>query len=507
MANLLLATPLNPEQVDLAETLCQSGESLLTIINDILDFSKIEAGRLELELIDFDVVENLELALDLHAGAAARKGLELVLSIDPSVPRQVRGDPGRLRQIILNLVGNAIKFTPSGEVVLNVTVDRTWPDRFLLHFAVRDTGIGIPPWVQEKLFQPFVQADSSTTRRFGGTGLGLVICKRLAELMDGTIGVNSKPEKGSTFWFTAELRHAANVLEKLNPPLATLEGHYALIVDDNATNRTLMVHLCTAWKLRHRTAASVDAALLELRRAAAEGTPFDLVVTDHHMPARDGLDLAKTINEDTTLPRPVLVLLTSRGEKLPHAQLESHRFAACELKPLHAKSLHETLGRVLANARPPEPLPVASKQAEAAIASFDEARILVAEDNPVNQKVTLLQLRNLGYAADLVCNGREALSAVQRKTYSLVLMDAQMPDIDGVEATRRIREAQAAGSPGFPTNLTIVAMTANAMTGDREICIAAGMDDYLAKPVKSADLRKILERYLTPKLTASESVA
>lgn len=504
MANLLLATPLNPEQIDLAQTLCQSGESLLTIINDILDFSKIEAGRLELELIDFDLVENLELALDLHANAAARKNLELILNVDPAVPRQVRGDPGRLRQIILNLVGNAIKFTPSGEVVLNVTVDRSWPDRFLLHFAVRDTGIGIPSWTQEKLFQPFVQADSSTTRRFGGTGLGLVICKRLAELMDGKIGVTSKPNKGSTFWFTAELRHAANPSSKSNPPLLTLEGKHALIVDDNATNRVLMERLCTTWQLRHRTAASVEAAMLELQRAATQGTPFDVVITDHHMPVRDGLDLAKAIKADTALPQPALVLLTSRGEKLPHAQLESHHFAACELKPIHAKSLYETLGRVLANAQPPEAAQT-NTSAESPSSQYEVARILVAEDNPVNQKVTLLQLRNLGYAADLVCNGREALAAVQQKSYALVFMDAQMPDIDGVEATRRIREAQAAGNPAFPSNLTIVAMTANAMTGDREICLAAGMDDYLAKPVKSGDLRKILDRYLSPNLTTSDS--
>src|SRR5690606_36983075 len=266
----------------------------------------------------------------------------------------------------------------------------------------------------------------------------------------------SQPEKGSTFWFTAELRHAATPLEKQNPPLASFEGQHALIVDDNATNLTVMVHLCVAWNLRHRTASSVKQALVELRQAAEDGIPFDLVVTDHHMPDRDGLDLAKAINEEHALRRPALVLLTSRGEKLPHAQLESHRFAACELKPIHAKSLRETLGRVLANAQPAAPVEASAAAAPASRLS-EVARTLVAEDNPVNQKVTLLQLRNLGYAADLVCNGREAMAAVQKKDYALVLMDAQMPDIDGVEATRRIREAQAAGNPSFPSNLTIVA--------------------------------------------------
>jgi two-component system sensor histidine kinase/response regulator len=506
MANLLMATPLNSEQLDLAETLVQSGESLLTIINDILDFSKIEAGRLELEKIDFDLVENLELALDLHAEAAARKGLELVLKIDSVVPRQVRGDPGRLRQIILNLVGNAIKFTPQGEVVLEVTVDRTWPDRFLLHFAVRDTGIGIPAWIQEQLFQPFVQADTSTTRRFGGTGLGLVICKRLAELMDGKIGVQSKPEKGSTFWFTAELRQAAAPTIKANAPLASLNGHYALVVDDNATNRSLMVHLCQAWGLRHRTADGVEAALAELKQAAAQGSPFDVVITDHHMPDRDGLDLAKAVNEDRTLQQPVLVMLTSRGERLPHTQMERHRIAACELKPLHARSLHDTLAKVLASVRPVAVSPVTPQLPEPTTPTQEgDTRILIAEDNPVNQKVTLLQLRNLGYTADLVCNGREALAALARKPYSLVLMDAQMPDIDGVEATRQIRESQANGENIFPSSLIIIAMTANAMTGDREICLAAGMDDYLAKPVKTGDLRKMLDRYLCSETSPAET--
>jgi len=506
MANLLLATPLSAEQMDLADTLCQSGESLLTIINDILDFSKIEAGRLELESIDFDLVEHLELAMDLHAAAASRKKLELVLHIDSAVPRELRGDPGRLRQIVLNLVGNAIKFTARGEVVLNVTATHKWSDRYLLHFAVKDTGIGIPTWIQEKLFQPFVQADTSTTRRFGGTGLGLVICKRLAELMNGEIGVRSKPEQGATFWFTAELRTAANPIQKATP-LASLEGHRALIVDDNATNRTLLVHLCSAWKLSHRCANSADNALIELRNAAATGAAFDLVITDHHMPERDGLDLATAIIADASIPRPVLVLLTSRGERLPQGEMENQGFAACELKPLHAKSLHATLARAMASQRPFVELPKPPAPAPQIVPPAQDARILIAEDNPVNQKVTLLQLRNLGYAADVVCNGREALAALKRKPYTLVLMDAQMPDIDGVEATRRIRRAQAMGDASLPANLTIIAMTANAMTGDREICIASGMDDYLAKPVKTADLRNMLERYFSPALSTHVDVA
>ena len=499
MANLLLATQLTPEQHDLAETLVQSGESLLTIINDILDFSKIEAGRMELEQIDFDLMENLELALDLHAEAASRKGLELVLHVDPAVPRNVRGDPGRLRQILLNLIGNAIKFTAKGEVVVKITVDRTWPNRFLLRFAIRDTGIGIPEWVQEKLFQPFVQADSSTTRRFGGTGLGLVICKRLAELMDGAIGVESVPDEGSTFWFTAELRHAVNPIAAPVTPLATLQGHYALIVDDNATNRALLNHLCTGWNLDHVTVDGVDAALVEMRKAVAAGRLFDLVITDHHMPERDGLELAAAINAEPSFRRPSLVLLTSRDERLPRAKLDEYGFAACELKPVHSKSLHSALARVLALARPVQ---AAEPKAAGAPVEPKNAAILIAEDNAVNQKVTMLQLRNLGYTADVVPNGREAIAALRKKRYTLVLMDAQMPEMDGVTATKAIRAAQAAGDPNFPPNLRIIAMTANAMTGDREACIAAGMDDYLAKPVKPGDLRDMLARYLS-----SESAA
>ncbi len=505
MANLLLASALTAEQRDLAETLCQSGESLLTIINDILDFSKIEAGRLELEYIDFDLVEHLELALDLHADSASRKGLELVLNIDPAVPRYLHGDPGRLRQIVLNLVGNAIKFTEKGEVVLKVTIDQAWPKRVLVRFAISDTGIGIPDWVQEKLFQPFVQADSSTTRRFGGTGLGLVICKRLAELMEGTIGVESTPEKGSTFWFTAELRVAANPDAVPVVPLSTLRGHRALLVDDNATNRALLNHLCSAWELDHVTVDSVDAALAELRRAAESGLAFDLILTDHHMPERDGLDLAATVNAEPLFARPILVLLTSRGERLPQAKLDEYRFSACELKPIHAKSLHGTLTRTLAHAAPAARR--SATGAKGGDAAQKEAIILIAEDNPVNQKVTLLQLRNLGYSADLVANGREAIAALRRKRYAVVLMDAQMPELDGVEATREIRTAQAAGDPAFPASLRIIAMTANAMTGDREACIAAGMDDYLAKPVKPVDLRAMLARYLTPEQIACATAA
>jgi len=506
MANLLLGTPLSPEQRDLVETLCSSGESLLTIINDILDFSKIEARRLQLEEIDFDLAEHLELALDLHADAAAKKGLELVMDIDATVPRLVCGDPVRLRQIILNLIGNALKFTATGEIVLDVTLEPSPDGHPVIKFAVTDTGIGIPVGVQSGLFQPFVQADSSTTRRFGGTGLGLAICKRLAEIMGGTIGLVSTPGKGSTFWFTAALRHAVHPLPRLTLAPANFRGHRALIVDDNATNRKLLVHLCAQWELRHATADGADTALAALHEAIDHGDPFDLVILDHHMPDKDGLELATAINSTPELRRPKLVLLTSRGERLSHAHMQTYGLAVCDLKPLHAERLRVSLARVFSN---PPTSTATTPDSTTATANSPSAHhagppILVAEDNPVNQKVTLLQLRNLGYSAEIAVNGREAIAALRRKPYALVLMDAHMPVMDGIEATRQIRAAQAAGEPGFPPELRIIAMTANAMPGDRENCLAAGMDDYLSKPVRPAALGAALARYLAPRAPANE---
>jgi two-component system, sensor histidine kinase and response regulator len=498
MANLLLSTPLTPEQRDLAQTLCQSSEALLTIINDILDFSKIEAGRLVLETVDFDLAEHLELALDLNADAATRKGLELVMDIHPTVPPRVRGDPVRLRQIVLNLIGNAVKFTAKGEVVLSVTLQAVNGAKNFLRFEITDTGIGIPPDVQEKLFEPFVQADTSTTRRFGGTGLGLAICKRLAELMCGEIGVTSEAGKGSTFWFTVVLENAVDPASRVTLAPSLLEEHHALLVDDNATNLKLLDHLCARWRMRHACADSAETALVTMRRAAAEGTPFDLVVLDHHMPDVDGVQLANAIRADRTFAQPTLVLLTSRGERLPQAEMDAHGLAACELKPLHPDKLRSTLARVLAATRHVNGATTVVADSPVKPAHDSNARILVAEDNPVNQKVTLLQLRSLGYAADLATNGREAIEAIRRKPYALILMDAQMPEMDGMEATRRIRAAQAAGDPQIPRSVRIVAMTANAMAGDREACITAGMDDYLAKPVKPDALREILTHYLAP---------
>jgi two-component system sensor histidine kinase/response regulator len=509
MANLLLTSALNAEQRDLVETLCQSSETLLRIINDILDFSKIEAGRLALEVIDFDLTEHLELAVDLNADLAARKGLELVMQIDPELPRVVRGDPVRLRQVVLNLLGNAIKFTQEGEVVMTVSGGPASAEGVGLRFEISDSGIGIPEAVQKSLFQPFVQADSSTTRKYGGTGLGLAICKRLTELMNGEIGVTSVPGEGSSFWFTLELGRSvlAEAEMKLEP--SPLEGRRILAVDDNAANRKLLTHLLAGWRMPHAMAESAAQALAELRRAAAAGTPYELVILDHHMPERDGLDLAGDIRADAALRRLPLMLLTSRGECLNAKQMQSSGLAACELKPLHPDKLRTAIGRVLAAASRAAPAEAAATCSGPGLRlPRGEAQILLAEDNPVNQKVTLLQLRNLGHTADVAGNGVEALAALRRRRYALVLMDAQMPEMDGLEATRQIRRAEALGEAGFETAVRIVAMTANAMSGDREACLAAGMDDYLAKPVTPEQLRDMLLRHFKPAdLPVAEAIA
>jgi signal transduction histidine kinase/CheY-like chemotaxis protein len=498
MANLLLTSPLNPEQRDLARTLCQSGEALVAIVNDILDFSKIEAGRLTLENTDFDLAEQLQLAIDLHADAAARKGVELIMDIDLVVPGGVRGDPVRLRQVVLNLIGNAIKFTPRGEVVLRVRLDRPGSGRSRLRFEVSDTGIGIPEHVQASLFQAFVQADPSTTRCFGGTGLGLAICKRLVELMGGEIGLHSAVGEGSTFWFTVELEHAADYLPEPEFAPLGLQGCRVLIVDDNATNRKLLDHLCAAWGMSRDVADSALSALTRLRCAARARAPFDLVILDHHMPDADGLDLARAILTDVTLPRPMMLMLTSWGERLRQGQMEASGISACEFKPIYPDKLRATLGRVLAASKGrggPAAAPFALERIPPPAAR--SAAILIVEDNPVSRKVMLLQLRFLGYPADVVVNGREALAALQRKTYALVLMDQEMPEMDGLETARIIRRAQAAGELGFPRDLRIVATTEQAMTADREACLAAGMDDSLAKPVRTDELRTMLARFLT----------
>jgi signal transduction histidine kinase/PleD family two-component response regulator len=495
MASLLLDSPLDPEQRDLANTLVQSSEGLLTVINDILDFSKIEAGQLSLESIDFNLAEQLRLPLELHAAPAENKGLELILDLDPALPAIVCGDPMRLRQIALNLLGNAIKFTNEGEIAIRVTCAEQEAEHLTLRFEISDTGLGITPEVQAILFRPFVQADSSTTRKFGGTGLGLAISRRLVELMQGQIGVISRPGEGATFWFTARLKKSSVPVSEPGPAAAQFAGRRILVVDDNATSLQLLVRLLSSWGALPRSKPSAATALAELR-CAASGKPYDVAIIDHHMAGTDGIKLIKEIRADPGLGSLALVLLTSRSERPTQERMQALGLGACELKPVHSDKLRHALCQALENRATSRPSATAAAPAQPAVRR--EAGILVVEDNKVNQKVILLLLSKLGYQADLASNGHEAIAALNRKRYALILMDEQMPEMDGLEATRYIRQAQASKSPYFPPGIRIIALTAKAMAGDRQACLDAGMDDYLSKPVNPEALREILTRYLSP---------
>ncbi len=494
MGHLLLGTGLNHEQKDLVDTLLFSSETLLSVINDVLDFSKIEAGRLVLEAVDFDLHDQLERTLDLQSGLARKKGLELVLDYGADAPRYVHGDAVRIRQIALNLLGNAIKFTEKGEVVLRVLAPESTTGG-QLRIEIQDTGIGIAPEQQAGLFQRFVQADNSTTRRFGGTGLGLAISRRLVELMGGQIGVVSSPGEGSIFWFTVPCIPA-------NAPLhdATHNGQLGqrriLVVDDNATNRKVFHHVLLRWQIEHTAVDSGAAALRELEQAAGAGRRYEVVLLDHQMPEMDGAELARQIAANPALGHPAMIMLTSQGERLPVTNQTQIGLAACEFKPISEARLHETIRRALGarDTRAAPPASVAQRPAEPGTV----ARILVAEDNPINQKVAMRFLRSIGHPATLVANGQEALDELRRKPYDLVFMDVQMPVLDGLETCRLIRKAQAAADPAIPPHLRIVAMTANALSGDREICIAAGMDDYIAKPLTPESVVAMIDRYLRP---------
>ena len=508
MTGLLLETPLTPEQRDYAETVRRSSDLLLDLINDILDFSKIEAGGLTLEAIDFDLRTMVEEALDLFAEPAHRKGLEVGCLLHAEVPTALRGDPGRLRQILVNLVGNALKFTQLGEVIIHVTRGEETADRALIDFAVTDTGIGIAPEAQARLFKIFSQADTSTARKFGGTGLGLAICKQLVDLMRGQIGVESVPGHGSTFRFTVWLHKQP--AEAHTPPLTkgSLAGRRVCIVDDNATNRRILEHYAADWGLQSVSASNGYHALALLKDAARRGTPFDLAILDLHMPGMDGLELTHTITADPLLAATRLVLLTSIGLQGQAEQAKQAGISAYLTKPVHRAQLHDCLSliverpatsaedaRAVGATSPPSDVLV-TRHVLKEVASAARPRILVAEDNIVNQKVAVAQLEKLGYRADVVANGIEAVEAVARIRYALVLMDCQMPEMDGWEATAMIRKHE---GEQVRQRVPIIAMTANAMLGDRETCMEVGMDDYLTKPVKQGDLGAMLAQWIPGK--------
>jgi PAS domain S-box-containing protein len=492
MTSLLLDTDLSPLQMDYAETVRVSAESLLTIVNDILDFSKIEAGKLEMENLDFDLRNTLEEMGDLLAMRAQEKGLEFTTLTELEVPSRLRGDPGRLRQVLANLVGNAVKFTERGEVAVGVSLDSEDEKTATLRFAVRDTGIGIPEDKLGLLFQPFTQADASTTRRFGGTGLGLSISKSLVELFDGQIGGTSTPGEGSTFWFTARFeKQAAAVGEGdgearsdfKGSVLTGVDGVRILAVDDNATNRKVVAGMLGSWGSRHAEAEGADPALELLKSAVREGDPYRVVILDMQMPDVDGEMLGAMIREDHTLDGSALVMMTSIGSRGDAVRLEKAGFAAYLTKPVKQSQLHDCLVTILNRGISFEAPAAARIVTRHSLTDQAKSRIrvLLAEDNPINQKVALAMLENLGYRADAVGSGVEALGALGSRPYDLVLMDIQMPEMDGLEATGKVRDQKSAVRDH---SIPIVALTAAAMKGDREKCLAAGMNDYLTKPLR-----------------------
>jgi signal transduction histidine kinase/DNA-binding response OmpR family regulator len=490
MAELLLGTDLDTQQRKLAETVCRSGESLLLILNDILDFAKIEAGKLELEHLNFDLRNHVEELIELIAVNAHRKGLEFICQIDDDIPADVTGDPGRLRQVLTNLIGNAIKFTEQGEIFVHVFLREENQDGILLGFEVRDTGIGIPPEAQSKIFEAFCQSDQSMNRRFGGTGLGLSISRQLCEMMGGHIEVESSPGKGSKFRFTVKLKkqHPGKSTHE-HSVFAALLDLRVLIVDDNETNRAVLQSQLDSWKMSSGCAANGEQALTMLRDAADSRKGYDLAILDMMMPGMNGLELATKIKGDPDLAPIVLIMLSGDIERRPHPDV-----AAYLTKPTRPSQLYNAIVDSVHSChrtKTSAPLNPSAVRAEF-------TPILLAEDNPTNQQVCVAMLKRLGCrSVDVVSNGIEALEALSRMNYGLVLMDCQMPEMDGYEATRRIRKTEI--ESGSRSRMAIVAMTAHAMKGSQEQCVAAGMDGYLSKPFRLRQMKAILDRWLQRK--------
>jgi len=489
MSDILLNMDLTMDQQDCLLTIKDSGDALLTIINDILDFSKIEAGKLTLETIDFDIRDTLEGVLDLLGFKAQEKGLELVGLIDPTITTTVQGDPTRLRQILMNLVGNALKFTEEGEVVVQVHLEEKFDNQILLRFSVTDTGIGLTPEGCRRLFQAFSQEDSSTTRKYGGTGLGLSISKKLTELMGGTIGVNSELGQGSCFWFTISLPIQLAPSSPIPTAPDTLKGVRICLIDDNASNRTLLRNYTNHWGMQNCEAEDGSTSLSLLREIAQRGESCDVAIVDMTMSKMNGLQLAKAIKADPLLSSMRLILMNPLVNKAESENVRRAGFAAHLTKPIRYHQLHQCLINVLNRA---ETLPpsIGKKEPEL-IRKGLSIPILLVDDNPVNQKVAVRMLKTLGYQVDVAANGLEAVEAVKQRPYAGIFMDCLMPEMDGFEATMAIRAQE-----GF-SSLPIIAMTANTMEGDSEKCLAAGMDAFLSKPVKLQDLKAIIEKWMT----------
>ena len=499
MTDLTLDTELTLEQREYLEMVKTSAESLLLVINDILDFSKIEVGKLELDVLDFDLRACLDDTLKSLAVEAQGKGLELLGEVSPQVPEIVRGDPVRLRQVVVNLVGNAIKFTERGEVVLNVEREALEGEECILHVTLRDTGIGIPAEKLKAIFSPFTQADTSTTRRYGGTGLGLTISARLVEMMGGKIWVESEVGKGTTFHFTARLGVVEKAPKLKLEPSVALQGVKALVADDNSTNRRILQEMMARWGMEATTVEGGEEALARLREASEAGAPYALVVTDLFMPGMDGFGLVEHIRKQPELGGAAVVMLTSAGRRGDGERCRELGVASYLTKPVRESEFREAIGVVLRVREQESEVPLITRH------SLRECRepgvslrVLLAEDNLVNQRLAAHLLENRGHSVTVAANGLEALAALDKESFDLVLMDVQMPEMDGIEATAAIRQKE----NGSGKRQTIIALTAHAMKGDRERCLAAGMDGYLSKPIRPQELDEMLANCAARRIAA-----
>jgi PAS domain S-box-containing protein len=494
MTDLALGTDLTTEQREYLDTVKMSADSLLTVINDILDFSKIEAGKVDLETMDFNLRELLEATLKTLALRSHEKGLELLCELAPEVPAMVLGDSNRLRQILVNLVGNAIKFTEKGEVALKVQVDAEKGGDPIFHFTVLDTGVGIPPEKVKAIFEPFSQADTSTTRKYGGTGLGLTISTRLVEMMGGRMWVESQVGRGSEFHFTARLGTSEKVIEvgTIAPP-EVLRGVKVLVADDNRTNRRILEAMLKRWEMNSTSVEGGEKALTALSSALEAGEPYALILTDMHMPNMDGFTLIERIRQRPELSTAVIMMLTSSGHRGDAVRCQELGVAAYLLKPIRQHELREAIARVLSAREQKGAFPLITRYSLGDTPESTAAlRVLVAEDNAVNQRLTMRLLEKRGHQATLTTNGRQAVEALANQTFDLILMDVQMPEMDGFEATAAIREREKHNG----THIPIIALTAHAMKGDRERCMLAGMDGYLSKPIRPQELDALLQQYL-----------
>ncbi len=502
MANLLLDTSLNGEQHEFAEIIRNSAEALLVIINDVLDFSKIEAGKLAFENLDFDLVKELEGVLDMLAESALGKGIELAMTAAADTPTVVRGDPSRLCQVLTNLVSNAVKFTADGEVIVRIHLESASATHLGVRVEVQDTGIGIPPELQEILFEAFTQVDSSTTRKFGGTGLGLTISKQLITLMNGQIGVQSELGHGATFWFTAQFEKPDKEVPATRIPDTSWSGMRVLVIENNATVREILQQQILSWTFRVTSVEDGAEALALLGRAAHEGQPFDLVLLDTLLPEANAADIARAIRTDPVTAATKVIALTRRGPQFNSADTPETLFDATIARPIKASALFDSIARLLGRESQPKVTRNSDTRDQGGpspelLAQLGSCRVLVAEDNHVNQAVVRRILKKLGCKADVVSNGLEVLEALRKYSYPVIFMDCQMPELDGLEATRAIRkqEADVSRDPSAFPPAHIIALTANAMTEDRQQCHDAGMNDFLSKPLRVPELIAALENW------------